>query len=83
LKVFEWLEATHPGRKGLSRPQKAVLVTLRNKVCRRAGTSINILVNAKCRGSIGRNLVERLEKATKDESFKIKLADELIEICDE
>lgn len=69
--VFEWMEKTHPNRKGLSRAQKAELVKLRTRVCNKAKTNIHILINAKCRGSIGKDLITRLSKATAKEDLKI------------
>ena len=75
MHVFKWLEKTSPSKKGLNRAQKAELVKLRKDACDRAGTRINILINNKCRGAIGRDLVERMSRATANDKIKILVED--------
>jgi hypothetical protein len=69
--VFTWLEKTSPNKKGNSREERSRLAAFRKERCEQAGTNIHILINAKCRGAIGRDLVERMAAATKKDKIKI------------
>lgn len=75
MHVFDWLRETNPGKKGITREEKAKLVELRTRVCQAAYTKIAHLNNAKCRGSIGKDLIERMHYATKKEKLKVSLDD--------
>ena len=73
--ISKWLDKTNPGKKGIDRIKKAELVKLRTKACERAGTKIRTLINVNCRGSFGRDLVERMSRATANDKIKILVED--------
>lgn len=75
MRYEDWLNQTNPKLKGIGLIKQGDLIELRNRVCERAGTNVHILINAKSRGSIGRDLITRLEAATKKEKLKILYSD--------
>ena len=89
MKVFDWLEATTPNKKGITRNDRTRLAALRLRVFTAAKTNAQTLAGAKTRGAIGRGLIERLALATKNEpelqksDMIITWEDEVTEISDE
>lgn len=64
MKVFDWLEATNPNRKGNNQKERMRLGALRNRVFKAAKTNSAVLAGAKTRGAIGRDLTMRMSLAT-------------------
>lgn len=71
MNVFEWLEATTPNDPRLTSAERRRRRDVRKRVLDRARTTINTLRVAKSRGAIGQDLVDRLIRATSNESEKI------------
>ena len=88
MKVFEWLAATNPNKKGTSRVDHARLYAMRARVCLKAGTNLQTLAGAKTRGAIGRGLIQRLALATQEDeecalsNMIIRWEDEVTEIAE-
>ncbi len=74
----EWHDATNPQAKGVDLKERLRRHELRKRVVDKADTTMAALRVAKCRGTIGDDLLGRLIEATAEEDEKILLSDEKI-----
>ena len=75
MKLSEWLDATNP-KKAVTPADREARIAERKRVLDKAGTTINTLTVARCRGRIGDALLYRLAESTKEEKRRILVADE-------
>lgn len=66
MDVFAWLEKHNPNEKGIRLGERYRRSILIDWLCKKAGTKRQYLNNSKYRGSIGRELLNRLIEASKD-----------------
>lgn len=71
MNFFEWMEAMNVADIGITESERVRRLEVRERVLKKAGTSINSLRVSKCRGSIGKKLLARMILATADETEKI------------
>lgn len=69
-KFIEWFYATSPVDKNITKKERDRRRGLRSRVYAEAGTTANTIRVAVCRGSIGKDLIGRLEAAINKEKVK-------------
>lgn len=71
MDITQWIDATSPKKKGLTEAQKAKRAEERKRVMALAGTTINYLTVARCRGKYGNKIIYRMAAATKEEKNRV------------